>query len=231
MKKDGLARFYDRLTPEERFRLLVEAVARGDAGECRNLDKSCPRFVYEMNDAAHGDRVRASEMVTTLTCLDLAPRLAKLGMLAGFSDVLTALCNTNTWEAHSAYHRGRAMVGGIRGMGDPGTRPTEPRDLDAEDALREITSRMEEESAVFADTVGRLERETRTEIVAMWEAFSEFARAEMGLEPKTLVRAWFGPILPEIQAVEDTLDSTAVDRGKAEEYGSILRQLWRRLVP
>ena len=88
MKKDGLAKFYDRLTPEERFKLLIEAIARGDETECRNLEKSCPRLVYEMNDRAYEDRVRASEKITTLVCLDLAPRLIKLRMFAGFSGVL-----------------------------------------------------------------------------------------------------------------------------------------------
>ena len=88
MKKDGLAKFYDRLTPEERFKLFIEAIARGDETECRNLVKSCPRVVYEMNDMAYEDLVRASEKITTLVCLDLAPRLIKLRMFAGFSGVL-----------------------------------------------------------------------------------------------------------------------------------------------
>ena len=73
MKKDGLTKFYEYLTPEERFRLFIAARARADAGECRNLEKSCPRLIYEMNDTAYEDRVRASEKITTLTCLDLAP--------------------------------------------------------------------------------------------------------------------------------------------------------------
>ena len=30
MRRDRLGRLYDRLTPEERFRLDVEAMARGD---------------------------------------------------------------------------------------------------------------------------------------------------------------------------------------------------------
>src|SRR5215213_9144786 len=33
MRKNGLRRHYDRLTPEERFRLDVSAMARGDAAE------------------------------------------------------------------------------------------------------------------------------------------------------------------------------------------------------
>lgn len=74
MRRDGLAKLYDRLTPEERFRLYIEAIARGDEEEWRNLEKSCPRLVYEMNDQAYEDRVRASEEVTLAVCLDLAPR-------------------------------------------------------------------------------------------------------------------------------------------------------------
>ncbi len=44
MRKDGPKKFYDRLTAKERFRLLVEAMARGDEGKCGNLEKSCPRL-------------------------------------------------------------------------------------------------------------------------------------------------------------------------------------------
>ena len=37
MRKDGLRRHYDRLTPEERFRLDVSALARGDTAESERL--------------------------------------------------------------------------------------------------------------------------------------------------------------------------------------------------
>ena len=53
MRREGLAKFYDRLTPEERFRLLIEALVRGDEGEWRNLEKSCPKRIYEMSDVAY----------------------------------------------------------------------------------------------------------------------------------------------------------------------------------
>ena len=71
--------------------------------------KSCPRVIYEMNDMAYEDLVRASEKITTLVCLDLAPRLIKLRMFAGFSGVLVSLRNMCLYEAHSAYFRGRAV--------------------------------------------------------------------------------------------------------------------------
>jgi hypothetical protein len=49
------------------------------------------------------------------------------------------------------------------------------------------------------------------------------------VEPKTLIKAWFGPVLPEIEAIEDILDPTAVDPKKLEGYESILRQAWNTL--
>src|SRR5918994_3912097 len=40
--KKGLGRLYDRLTPEERFRLDVLALARGDEEESESLPATCP---------------------------------------------------------------------------------------------------------------------------------------------------------------------------------------------
>jgi len=232
MKKDGLTKFYDRLTLEERFKLLIKAIARGDEAECRNLVKSCPRVIYEMNDMAYEDLVRASEKITTLVCLDLAPRLIKLRMLTGFSGVLVSLRNTCLDEAHSAYFRGRGLgEKAHRGTGSK-ERPRERRNSEPEtaNALGNITSHIEEEWSVFEGLIGRLEEAMRIEVVARWEAFSSFSREEMGVEPKTLIRAWFEPMLAEIEAVEDTLDKTETNPQRLQEYASDLRQLWRKLV-
>ena len=50
MKKSGLARHYDVLTPEERFRLLLQAFARDDRAEVDRLDRTCPSKTYTMSD-------------------------------------------------------------------------------------------------------------------------------------------------------------------------------------
>ena len=232
MKKDGLAKFYGRLTPEERFKLFIEAIARGDEVECRNLVKSCPRLTYEMNDMAYEDLVRASEKITTLLCLDLAPRLIKLRMFAGFSGVLVSLRNMCLDEAHSAYFRGRAVGEKAHRGTSSKEHPRERRNPGPEtaDVLGKITSRIEGEWSVFEGLVGCLEEDMRIEVVAKWEAFSSFSREEMGVEPKTLIRAWFEPMLAEIEAVEETLDRTEMNPQRLQEYGSDLWQLWRKLV-
>ena len=224
MKKDSIARFYDRLTPEERLRLLLEARARGDWKECRNLEWSCPKRNYVMNDVAYQDRVMTSKEITLSVCLDLAPRLARLRMLGGGSDVVTALGNTVVQEAHSAYFRGRMAGEATRRTGNPQGRTSEPPDPDLETELdlEGITSRVEEETVAFADRIGRLERVTRLETAAIWEAFSRFSRSEIGVGPETLLGAWFGPMLAEIEAIGEAPESAEAVRDKADEYESDL---------
>jgi hypothetical protein len=49
MNKKGLHRHYDKLEPDERFRLDVLATARGDAEESERLTRTCQRETYTMN--------------------------------------------------------------------------------------------------------------------------------------------------------------------------------------
>ncbi len=56
MNQNGLGKLYDRLTPEERFKLDLEAMARGDDEESRRLVDSCPRRAYNMTDWAFSGR-------------------------------------------------------------------------------------------------------------------------------------------------------------------------------
>ena len=50
MSKNVLHRHYDRLSSEERFRLDVLAMARGDEQESERLVRSCPRATYTTNE-------------------------------------------------------------------------------------------------------------------------------------------------------------------------------------
>jgi hypothetical protein len=56
MRRDALGKLYDRLTPEERFRLDVEAMARGDMEESELLTSTCPRRTYNITDWAFSGR-------------------------------------------------------------------------------------------------------------------------------------------------------------------------------
>ena len=231
MRRDGLAKLYDRLTPEERFRLYIEAIARGDEEEWRNLEKSCPRLVYEMNDQAYEDRVRASEEVTLAVCLDLAPRVAKLKMLMAFSDALPGLQNICLCEAHMAYLRGYAA--GIKRnqrsakVGDdlPDVEsPKTGRDLD------KITTDLAKGWSPFTDLLETLQQDVLKDVRGMWEAFSGFSRGELGIEPEKLMKAWLEPMWPEIEELVSVSDYPVVNKKRVEEHALGLRQLWRKLT-
>ena len=49
----ALAKLYDRLTPDERFRAFVSALARKDKQEVDRLNDTCPRKTYVADDMAY----------------------------------------------------------------------------------------------------------------------------------------------------------------------------------
>jgi hypothetical protein len=59
--KKGLGLLNDRLTPEERFRLVVLAMARGDEEESERLTATCPRRDHIMKDRGFVGRWEAAQ--------------------------------------------------------------------------------------------------------------------------------------------------------------------------
>ncbi len=60
MKSATLNKYDDVLTADERFRLALAAMARGDEGEVERLKAACPRFTYTMPDHEFAERWQAS---------------------------------------------------------------------------------------------------------------------------------------------------------------------------
>jgi hypothetical protein len=67
MRRKGLDKVYDRLTPEERFKLDVEAMARSDEEESRRLTETCPRRNYVIYDWEFVGRWQAARELSMLT--------------------------------------------------------------------------------------------------------------------------------------------------------------------
>jgi len=84
MSKKGLHRHYDRLTTDERFRLDVRAMARGDAQESERLVSTCPRRPYTMTDVGFSGRWNALLSLTPRAFLPLNEYLGKLEMVELF---------------------------------------------------------------------------------------------------------------------------------------------------
>jgi hypothetical protein len=84
MRKDKLGKLYDRFDPEERFRLVLKAAARGDEEDIERLRNTCPRATYTAIDIAFSGRVNGSRMMTMMLIQLLTPSLTKLQTLAAF---------------------------------------------------------------------------------------------------------------------------------------------------
>lgn len=63
MKSSTLNKYDAILTPDERFRLALAALARDDDAEVRRLVATCPRHTYTMADTAFWEQWRASDDV------------------------------------------------------------------------------------------------------------------------------------------------------------------------
>ena len=236
MRKDTLEKLYDRLTPEERFRLVIEAETRGDEEEFGRLVRSAPRYTYTEADPAYTNLVRASQTVTWAVCLDLVPRLAKMQMIAAFRETLTLTYNACENKAIDAYLGGH-KAGSRRAweaagkMGDPpGWGEEEEEDPEIEEALDQVAEYIQGASQRLTGFLKDLELKTASEARAQWEAFSNFSREELGLEPKKLVKFWFEAALSEIEELEALTEDVELDREKVEESEGYIRDGWRKLV-
>ena len=104
--KKGLGRLYDRLLPEERFRLDVLAIARGDEEESERLTRTCPRRAYTMNDRGFVGRWEAARELAMLAYMDVVRRLDKIKMIGAFRSLFPYLSTVWQDDVHGAYFHG-----------------------------------------------------------------------------------------------------------------------------
>src|ERR687896_997298 len=104
--KKGLGRLYDRLSPEERFRLKVLALARGDEEESERLTATCPRRDYTMYDWGFVGRWEAARELALLTYVDVVRRLDKIKMIGAFRGMFPYLSTIWQDDVHWAYFDG-----------------------------------------------------------------------------------------------------------------------------
>jgi hypothetical protein len=201
--RKGLGKLYIRLTPEERFRLDIEAMVRGDEEESWRLTDTCPRRSYVMNDVGLAGRWDGAIQMTLVTLVDITPGIAKftkLRMIAAFRAVLP-YCRTLTQDdARFAYFDGlaagschsRERAGMEReppGWEDDEGTAEEYADPAIDGDLEKFSLRVEESFYLIPGLLDRLERELAGEAVAVWEAYTQFCEEEVGLSPypKTVI--------------------------------------------
>jgi hypothetical protein len=235
MKRDGLHKLYNRLAPEERFTLVIEALSRGDDEEAFRLADSCPRKGYTMNELAYGNRVLASRDITMVLCLDLLPRLAQLQVIDALRTALPYLlsayikevalayvagCNTGSTPTSELADKVRAPSGWEEGKEAPWP----------EVDLGVISARLEEATKVFTRHFDTLEQHIAREVRTIWEAFGSFCSEELGLEPEKLVKALLESAPEWLEKLEDTLEPLEADPQGLEVYRDSMKRTWSELV-
>jgi hypothetical protein len=234
-----LGRLYDRLTPEERFRLDVLAIARGDEEESELLTVTCPRRDYTMSDWGFVGRWEAARELALLAYVDVARRLDKIKMIGAFRGLFPYLSTIWQDDVHWAYFDGH-RAGSCHAWKRSGKAGEPPGwEADEEDAERNADPTIDEDlqrwtgEGRYARLQGKLEemeRELVREALTAWLGFARFCEQEMGLEAEKLLEALARPFAEEVRELEElsARHEVEADAEGVEEYLAIMTEAWRR---
>jgi hypothetical protein len=237
--KKGLGRLYDRLTPEERFRLKVLALARGDEEESERLTASCPRCDYTMYDWGFVGRWEAARELALLTYVDVVRRLDKIKMIGAFRTLFPYLGTIWQDDVHWAYFDGH-MAGSSHAWNKSGKAGEPPGwEADEEEAERNADPTIDEDlkkwtgEGRYARLEGKLEemeRELVREALTAWLGFARFCEQEIGLEAQKLLEALARPFAERVRDLEElsARHEVEADVEGVEEYLVMMTEAWRR---
>ncbi|HZA23518.1 MAG TPA: hypothetical protein VFA32_13120 [Dehalococcoidia bacterium] len=207
----------------------MEACARDDEAEHRRLWDSAPRKTYTMRDAEVTDRLQAVDTLALVVLVELAAPLAKLQMLKAQALLLDYLKN---WEAglicgewYHGYCYGRAEGWRLAGM------EGEPPELGDEDGDSEESPLPEGEGPAaqwFLEVNSRLVRDLESIVLGQWEAFAQFCREDLRLEPETVLEVCMAPALETVQKALLEMEGIQADPARVEERRDLLGRLWHR---
>jgi HEPN domain-containing protein len=221
MSKNGLHRHYDRLRPEERFRLDVLAMARGDAAESERLVGSCPKFSYRMNDRAFVGRWTGAMDVTLRTYLPLERLLSKLQIIDAFRQLVpyaqTLSRSVATESYFIGYHHGSLRAWEDAGeAGRPPAWPAigaeKPEGADEDPAIQrgmeDLDWKLAKYGELLPEIMDRMEREFVEGALDLWSGFATFCAESVGVAAEKLLAATLqeGPGAEAVKRVEDLKD-------------------------
>jgi hypothetical protein len=211
-KKSGLRRYYDRLTPEERFRLDVLAMARGDMAESERLVVSCPRFSYTMNDRLFAGRWQGATEITLRVYIPLGEQLAKLQMVDAFREIVPysqSLLSDIAFEAYFDGHEsGSRHAWAYAGKsGGPPAWPDNGPDgeiMDPEEDKKDpAMDRDVEELEAIVDKYGgflpeileRAERRIVAQAFSIWSGYAAFCDESAGVDAEKVATVILEPAM------------------------------------
>jgi hypothetical protein len=246
VSRKGLHRHYDRLTPEERFRLDVLATAREDSRESEHLLASCPRYSYVMNDVGFVDRWRSAIEITLRIYIPLGEQLAKLQMIDAFRVFVPYSQTLTSNMVLDAYYKGHES--GSRHAwayaGKGGAPPTWPEDgpggelmepeEDEEDPAMELDADelevvAQEYNKFFPEVLGELERRCVGQAFSIWTGYAAFCEEVAGVGAEELAGVVLAPAVGGIEDMKARAEQLGVevDDGLVDEMREGLAEAWR----
>ncbi len=244
MKRKGLGRLYDRLTPEERFRLDLEAMARGDREESERLTRTCPRKTYVMNDWGFAGRWQLCAELSLWVYARIAMLLERLRMVDAFRTLVPysrTLARNVAEEAYFDGHRA-GSCSAWNAAGKTGPPPAWPDDVDEyadeeedpviERDLKELEGKVARYGDLLPEILERFERKETEEALTCWEGFAAFCADVWRVEAEKVLTV---VLEDEVGRVEEMKVRAArlgieADAERVEELRAGLAEGWGKMV-
>jgi hypothetical protein len=245
VNKKGLHRHYDRLSPEERFRLDVMAMARGDEAEPERLVLSCPRFSYTMNDRKFAGRWQGAIEITLRIYIPLGEQLAKLEMVDAFRQIVPysqALRSNIAFDAYFSGHESGSRhawayagkSGGPPAWPDAGPNGElmEPEEDERDPAMdrdvEELETIVEKYGGFLPEILDRAERSIVAQAFSLWSGYAAFCEQSAGVDAEKVAAVILEPamdLIADMKARAERL-GVEVDAEIVEEMRKTLAETW-----
>ena len=245
--KNVLKRHYDKLTPEERFRLDVLATARGDGPESERLVSSCPRATYTTNERGFTGRWTGAENITLRIAVPLMRELGRLRVVDAFRVLAPYQDTMNENLALDAYFKGHEAgshhawnYAGKTGhppawpKGDAPEEIWEPEGDEADPALERDADELVEVAKInggfLPEILDRLEREVVAQALTVWNGYAAFCEEQAGVPAEKLAAVILGSIAGQIAEMRERAERLELepDADTVEEIREGLAGTWRR---
>jgi len=241
MKHSGHARYYDRLTPEERFRLDLLATARGDKEESDLLTRTCPRETYTMNHRGFTGRWTGTYEITLRMYIAINNELSKLQMIDAFRELIPYSQTLSHNIAFDAYFTGHesgsrhawsaaGKTGRPPAWPEPHLEPDEDeRDPAMDRDMEELEAKVDKYGEFLPELLNRLERELATNALSLWEGFVAFCEECVGVPAENVVAVVLEPVADRIEELKDRAECLELEpeAETVEEIREGLAESWR----
>ena len=240
MSKKGLHRHYDKLEPEERFRLDVLAMARGDTEESEHLTRTCQRETYIMNHRGYTGRWNGTYDITLRMYIAINNELSKLQMIDAFRQLIPYSRTLSRNIAFDAYFKGHeagsyhawnaaGKTGRPPAWPEPGCEPEEDeRDAALDQDREELNTTVQKYGEFLPELMDRLKRDLARRAYSLWTGFAAFCDGCVGVPAEKVIAVVLEPAVGRIEDLKSLAERLELeqDAETVEEVREGLQESW-----